>query len=268
MSDQCPACGAAASGRFCDQCGAAIAAACRECGNPLPRGAKFCNMCGAAAAAVPAAAAPRPSVLPWVVAGIAVLGLVAVLLVPRLRGGSEPQPAGQSTAQPPFAAAAPGGPAPSAMPGGGNPGAVDLSQMTPREAADRLFNRVMTAEAERDTAQAQQFLPMAIMAYQRVDTLDMDGRYHLAALQLVAHDWAAARAQADTMLAVSPTHLFGLFSAGAAEAGRGNAAGAKDFYGRFLRAYDAEVAKRLPEYEEHSQGLPAMRAQAVEKMEG
>jgi hypothetical protein len=257
MADQCPACGAAASGRFCDQCGAAIAAACRECGNPLPRGAKFCNMCGASAAAVPGAAAPRPSTLPWIVAGAALAGLVAVLLVPRLGARSEPQPA----AQPPFAAAAPAGP-------GGNPAAVDLSQMTPREAADRLFNRVMTAASTGDTAQAQRFLPMAIMAYQRVDTLDVDGRYHLAALQLVGHDYPAARAQADSILAASPTHLFGLFSAAAAEEGKGNAAGARDFYLRFIRAYDAEVAKKLPEYEEHSQGLPAMRAQAVAKMGG
>jgi hypothetical protein len=263
MADQCPACGAAASGRFCDQCGAAIAAACRECGNPLPRGAKFCNMCGAAAAAVPGTAAPRPSALPWIVAGAALLGLIAVLLVPGLRGRSEPQPA----AQPPFTAAAPGGAAPSAGPGG-NPAAVDLSQMTPREAADRLFNRVMTAASSGDTAQAQRFLPMAVMAYQRVDSLDVDGRYHLAALQLVAHDYSAARAQADSILAANPTHLFGLFSAAAAEDGKGNAAGAKELYLRFIRAYDAEVAKKLPEYEEHSQGLPAMRAQAVAKAGG
>ena len=140
--------------------------------------------------------------------------------------------------------------------------------MTPREAADRLFNRVMTATSTGDSAQAQRFLPMAIMAYQRVDSLNVDGRYHLAALHLVGHDWPAARAEADSILAVNPTHLFGLFSAGEAEAGRGNTAAAKDFYGRFIRAYDAELAKRLPEYEEHSQGLPAMRAQAVAKMQG
>lgn len=261
MAETCPACGAEASGRFCNQCGVAIAAACRECGNPLPRGARFCNMCGAPASAVPAAAAPRPSVLPWAVAGAALLGLVAVLLVPRLR--SAPQPAGQAAVQPPFAAAPAGAPSP----GGGNPAAIDLSQMTPREAADRLFNRVMTAASNGDSVQAQRFLPMAIMAYQRVDPLDADGRYHLAALHLVAHDWAAARAQADTLLAASPTHLFGLFSAGEAEYGRGNRAAAKDYYRRFIRAYDAEVAKRLPEYEEHSQGLPAMRAQAVAKLD-
>jgi hypothetical protein len=266
MAEQCPACGAQASGRFCDQCGAAIAAACRECGNPLPGGARFCNLCGASAAAVPAAAAPRASILPWIVAGAAVAGLAAVLLVSRLGGGGEPQPGGTSAAQPPFAAA-PGGPAPAGGPGG-NPQAVDLSSMTPREAADRLFNRVMTAASTGDTAQAQRFLPMAIMAYQRVESLDADGRYHLAALHLVGRDYDGARAEADSILAANPTHLFGLFTAGEAEAGRGHAAAAKDFYRRFIAAYDAEVAKRLPEYEEHSQGLPAMKAQALAKVDG
>jgi hypothetical protein len=270
MAEQCPACGAPASGRFCDQCGAAIAAACRECGNPLPRGARFCNMCGASAAAVPGAAAARPSMLPWFVAGAAVIGLAAVLLVSHFRGDEQPRPGGTSAAQPPFAAA-PG--ASSGAPGvaggpGGNPQAVDLSSMTPREAADRLFNRVMTATSAGDTAQAQRFLPMAIMAYQRVESLDADGRYHLAALHLVGGDYAGARAEADSILAANPTHLFGLFTAGEAETGRGNAVAAKDFYRRFLAAYASEMAKRLPEYEEHSQGLPAMKAQATAKANG
>ena len=257
MTETCPACGAQTSGRFCEHCGAALSAACRECGNPLPKGARFCNMCGATAAP-PATTATRTSPLPWAVAGIALAALIAVLLVPRLRGGPEAAPA----AQPPFAGA---GPAPAAGgPGApsGNPGAVDLASMTPREAADRLFNRVMTAASNGDTAQARQFIPMAIMAYQRVDSLDADGRYHLAALQIVGGSYDAARAQADTILASSPTHLFGLFTAADAEQHRGNAAGAKAFYQRFLDAYDAEVAKKLPEYEEHAQGLPAMKAAA------
>jgi hypothetical protein len=253
-TETCPQCGAAASGRFCDQCGAAISAACRECGNPLPKGARFCNMCGATVAPQAAAAPARTPVLPWAVAGVAVLGLITVLLVPRLNRGAEPQP-GPSTPTPaPFAAA---------PQGAGNPANVDLSQMTPREAADRLFNRVMTAVSSGDTAQAQQFVPMAIMAYQRVDSLDADGRYHLAALQLVAGDAAAARAQADTILAANPTHLFGLFTAAEAEQRRGDAAGAKALYQKFLASYESEVAKKLPEYEEHAQGLPSMRQEAI-----
>lgn len=260
MSETCSACGATASGRFCDQCGAAVSAACRECGNPLPKGARFCNMCAAPVAPQPAAAAPRAPVLPWAVAGVAVVALAAAILVPQLgRGAAEQQPA-----QPPFAAA-PFAPAPGGDAGtpAGDPRAVDLSKMTPREAADRLFNRVMTAVSVGDSAQARQFAPMAVMAYQRVDALDNDGRYHLAALQMVQGDFAAARAQADTILASSPTHLFGLFTAAQAEEGRGNAAAAKGFYRRFVAAYPSELAKKLPEYEEHSQGLPAMKDSAT-----
>lgn len=260
MAETCPACGATASGRFCDNCGVALSAACRECGNPLPRGAKFCNMCGAPARAGTAPAAPRVPVLPWAVAGLALLALIAVVLVPRLGGRGEQAAA----VQPPFApASAPGTGGPV-----GNPGAVDLSSMSPREAADRLFNRVMTAVSTGDTTQARQFVPMAVMAYQRVDSLDADGRYHLATLQLVAGDYAAARAQADTLLAGSPTHLFGLFSAAQAESSLGNAAAAKALFRRFLQSYDAEVAKKLPEYEEHSQALPAMKAEAERQVRG
>jgi len=256
MTETCPACGAQASGRFCEHCGVALSAACRECGNPLPKGARFCNMCGATAAP-PSTAATRTSPLPWAVAGIALAALIAVLLIPRLGSRQEAPPA-----QPPAVAT---GDAPGLGAAGapsGNPGAVDLASMSPREAADRLFNRVMTAVSAGDTAQARQFLPMAIGAYQRVDSLDADGRYHLAALQLVGGNFGAARAEADTILAANPNHLFGLFTAADAERERGNAAAAKDLYQRFLRAYDAEVAKKLPEYEEHSQGLPAMKAAA------
>jgi hypothetical protein len=261
--ETCPACGAAASGRFCDKCGVALSAACRECGNPLPRGAKFCNMCGAAATPSAAPAAARPSVLPWAVAGLALAALLAVVLVPRMGGRAEQPAAGQ----PPFAQAPAGG-GPVAGGPAGNPGAVDLASMSPREAADRLFNRVMTAVSAGDTAQARQFVPMAVMAYQRVDTLDADGRYHLAALQLVAGDYPAARAQADTLLAANPAHLFGLFTAAQAELGRGNQAAARSLYQRFVQSYDAEVAKKLPEYEEHAQGLPAMKAEAERVLRG
>lgn len=256
MAETCSACGAQASGRFCEHCGAAVSAACRACGNPLPRGARFCNQCGASAAPATAPAGP-PSPLPWIVAGVALAALVAALVIPRLGGR------GQPAAEPPFAPAAA---APASAGQGENPGAVDLSSMTPREAADRLFNRVMTAVSTGDTAQALRFLPMAVMAYQRVDSLDADGRYHLGALYLTGGQWAQARAQADTLLAASPTHLFGLFVAAQAESGRGDQAAARALYRRFLQAYDAELARKLPEYEEHSQGLPAMKAQAEQEV--
>jgi hypothetical protein len=251
MTETCTACGAQASGRFCNQCGAAVAAACRECGNPLPRGARFCNQCGASAAPAEAAAAPRrASVLPWAVAGVAVVALLTVVLLRR----SEPAPAapGPFVREGEAAAAA----------GTGGAAAVDLASMTPREAADRLFNRVMTAVSEGDTAEAERFVPMAVQAYGMAGPLDSDGRYHLAALHLVARDWGAARAQADTILASDERHLFGLFTAAKAAEGAGDAAGAQALFRRFLEAYPTQAGRDLPEYRDHQQGLPAMRQEA------
>jgi hypothetical protein len=53
---------------------------------------------------------------------------------------------------------------------------------------------------------------MAVAAYDRARPLDNDGRYHLAVLHLVGNRYGDARAQADTILASNPKHLFGLFT--------------------------------------------------------
>ena len=82
MSQTCPSCAAEASGRFCPQCGVAIDATCRECQNPLPTGARFCNQCGTNVAAPAAAAAAKQPVLPWAVAGLAIVALAGVAIIP------------------------------------------------------------------------------------------------------------------------------------------------------------------------------------------
>lgn len=251
MSQTCPSCGAEASGRFCNQCGVALDASCRECQNPLPAGARFCNQCGVAVAAQPeAVVAARPSPLPWALAGAAVAALAAVIAIPRLSG--EPaQPAAAATA-----------PAPFAQQGAGDPSQVDLASMTPRERADRLFNRVMQGLSGGDTTRIGFFTDMAIQAYGMVPERNADLHYHLGELHRVKGDLAAARAQADTILAADPQHLFGLFGAAQTEVMRGNTAEGRALFQRFLDAYTAQVARNLPEYQEHVQGLPAMRAEA------
>lgn len=252
MEITCPSCAQPASGRFCAHCGVAVDAACRACGNPLPAGARFCNECGATAAAPAPSEAPAParsSVLPWAVAGVALVALAAVLVVPRL-GGAESEAA-------PVAVAA----APAEIPTG-NARAVDLASMTPREAADRLFNRVMGSISSGDSAQATQFLPMAIAAYGRVPELDADGRYHLAVLHLAAGDEAAASAEADTIRAADPDHLFGLYVAARAARDSGDKAAAREAYRAFLDRYDAQMARSLPEYRDHAQAMPGMQQEA------
>ena len=268
MSQTCPSCAAEASGRFCPQCGVAIDAACRECQNPLPAGARFCNQCGATASAVPAAAAAAPArqpVLPWVVAGVAIVALAAVAIAPRLSPDRAPETAAAAM---PGAAAAAQPAVPGAAPGGLDPASVDLESMTPRQRADALFNRVMSGMSGGDTTRIGFFTDMAIQAYGMVPERNADLHYHLGELYRVKGDVPAARAQADTILAADPQHLFGLFGAANAEQTRGNGAEARVFFQRFLDAYSAEVARNLPEYQEHQQGLPAMRGEAQKAVTG
>jgi len=254
MPDTCPSCGAAAAGRFCAACGVALDAACPACRNPLPAGARFCNQCGAPATAVAAAAgaperAPLPGILPWVV----VAALLVVLAIDRLRDDPAPAPA---VATQPQAAT------------GDDPSAIDLASMTPRQRADRLFNRVMQSLASGDTTRLGFFTEMAVQAYGQVPERDADLHYHLGELHRMRGEAAAVRAQADSILATDPQHLFGLFTAAQAEALRGQEAAARGFYQRFLDAYPAEIARNLPEYRDHAQALPAMRAAAEQAVAG
>lgn len=265
MTDQsCPACGHAASGPFCSQCGARVATTltCATCGNEIPSGGKFCNQCGTPAGrpgpaasgvpdAAPAAAPRAASTLPWVITGFALLALVIALVFPR--------PQGDDTAAAPAPATAP-----AAGDGFGDARSVDLASMTPRERADNLFNRVMQNVSSGDSTQAKFFMPMALAAYEDVPELDADGHYHMAVLHLAAGDPGAARLRADSILADAPDHLFGLFTAAQAEQAMGNTSAAQALYARFNESFDGEMALGRAEYGEHQAVIPMMREEARE----
>ena len=140
--------------------------------------------------------------------------------------------------------------------------AVDLSSMTPRQAADRLFNRVMSAASAGDAAEVTNFLPMAIGAHELVEDLDADGKFHLVLLRMQGSLNEDALASAEEILADQPGHLLGLAGAADASLALGDSASARAFYQRWLDVYDAEMAKGLPEYSDHSALLPTMRATA------
>jgi hypothetical protein len=261
MSKICPACSETATGRFCSNCGAALGEplACRECDSVIPVGARFCNSCGAPAVPSLAAREEEPAgaaaggntVMPWVITGAAVAILGVVLLYPRFGGD------GQYSYGPPVDMAASG-----VM--SSSPSAVELAAMPPREAADRLFNRVMQNHAVGDTLQVQAFLPMAIDAYLRVPELDADGHYHMGVLYMVANNPEAALAHATQILELDTNHLFGLFVTAQASAALGEREQAKRYYQRVLEAFDAEVARQLPEYREHAPVLEPMRQEATQ----
>lgn len=186
------------------------------------------------------------------------LALVIALFLPR--GGdnqSQATTAQQETATPAAGAEA----------GFGDASAVDLSAMTPRERADRLFNRVMQNVSSGDSTQAKFFLPMAIAAYEEVPDLDADGHYHMAVLHLAGGEPALARARADSILAEIPSHLFGLFTGAQAEQALGNGSQARELYERFDSAFAAESALARTEYTEHAAVIPLMREEAAQALE-
>ena len=140
--------------------------------------------------------------------------------------------------------------------------APDISRMTPRERFDRLFNRIMEAAQQGDTAQVARFSPMALGAYAQLDTFDADARYHAAVIHLQSGDIAGAHALADTILDQSPDNLLGYLV-------RGTAAGLSDDPGaraqaerEFLRRFDREIATGKLEYRDHAPVIQEFKAAA------
>jgi tetratricopeptide (TPR) repeat protein len=222
---------------------------CPNCGKPAA--GKFCSHCGTA---LTAETAPKrwstQTVVPWAALGIAILALVVALEAWLDRGGQAP-----AVAPPPVAAlfdSAPG--APGAPP--------DLSKMTPREAADRLFNRVMAASERGDTAEAEQFRPMALQAYEALGSLDDDARYHLGLIDLTAGDIKGARAQLDKIQQSAPNHLLGIMLARDIAKRSGDKVGVTRAYKGFLAVYDSEIAAGREEYQHHWGSIERFRAEA------
>jgi hypothetical protein len=269
---------------------------CSECGAQQSPGAQFCHRCGAAVAPGAAAAgAPAPrgadrglaGVMPWAVAFVALLALAAMAAgrnIGASKGGALdaplnalPQAAlGEGPGGVASGAAPPGAGAPAAPFAGGAGGAAggrapDLSAMTPREIADRLFDRVMrlsagSTKAESDSAQF--FATMALQQYARMPELgvplDADLRYDMGRIAEVAGRADVAAAQADTILREQPTHLLGLVLAIKAASLQGDAAKAADARRRLAAAAPAERARGIEEYQRHGNDIDAaLRVSAV-----
>jgi hypothetical protein len=254
----CPSCGATATGNFCSGCGASLATrSCAHCRAELTPRARFCHRCGRSVAeAHSAGRSPNTERAAWLFAAtmsVLLLGAIGYKVWTDRPTPVTPDMSNTGAAGGTFSGT---GPAP------------DISQMSPRERFDRLFNRIMQAAEERDSAQVVRFTPMALGAYAQLDTINVDARYHAAVLRLQVGDAAGARALADTILTQSPGHLFGYMIRGTVAALSQDSNALGQARRDFLAHYRAEMAANRLEYREHEPVIEEFRSEAGQRGAG
>lgn len=192
--------------------------------------------------------------LPWIVAAIALVALLAFL------GGNRFNAAKGSSLDAPQNALPQAGLDDRGMAGSGAPGVApvrgpDISQLSPQERAERLFNRVMSLNSQGKTDSVQFFAPMALEAYRLLTPINADQRYDMGRIAEVAGALPLAKAQADTILQQNSTHLLGLILGARIATLTSDDKARKSFETRLLAAFAPESAKRLPEYQRHEDDI-------------
>jgi hypothetical protein len=216
-------------------------------------GAHFCHRCGTpAGASAPNGSRRFEAAVPWAVAAIALVAVIALAVGQRF--GARPTGTTDvlegANGQGSTIISAPG-----TEPERGMPRAPDISQLTPAQRAERLYDRIMTEhEAGRNDA-VRTFMPMAVAAYEMLAPLSLDQRYDLGRIGEVGGDAALARAQSDTILTARPTHLLGLILGATAARMTGDETRARSLQAKLLAAEPAERKSPLPEYLMHQRDI-------------
>jgi hypothetical protein len=218
---------------------------CSSCGASINATAQFCHACGAKQGGESKPLSPA-------VLGLLALAVVSVVAVISYSVGKSSAPQ-----------AAPGGAgAPLASAAGGAP--PDISNLTPRQQADALFNRVMTAHETGDFAGVNQFASMAINAYGMLGSLDPDAHYHVGLLSAITGGLDEARARADSIDSQVPNHLLAAMLRNSAAQMAGDDSAALAAKRAFLEHYDAEIVTGRQEYLDHQRSIESFKAQAEE----
>ena len=165
---------------------------CGACRSSLSAGAKFCHRCGAAVGSRPTSDPRVSATLPWAIACIAVVALVALVA----GRGIGARRFATAQAAPAEVAGAPADDTTQEAP----VRAPDISTMSPAERADRLYDRVMRLHGEGKDDSVRFFSPMILQAYQMLGPLDADHHYDLGRIGEVLGLADLAQAEADTIL--------------------------------------------------------------------
>lgn len=208
----------------------------------------------------PAATAGAAAILPWGVAFVALLALVAMAAGKNFGAAKGSGIDGSANSLPTQAI---DGPASAAQgpPLAGGP-APNIANLSPSEAANRLYTRIMEYAEIGKVDSVAFFAPMAMASHEMLATPTLDERYHFGRIAEVTNVPEIARAQADTILRQSPSNLLGLLLGGRAARMTGDNPAAKRFDQRLLTALNAELATKLPDYEMHRAEIDRAAAEA------
>lgn len=226
---------------------------CAACGAALSAGARFCHRCGTPLGqALPITRTPAPSggatsILPWGVAFVALLALVAMAAGKNFGAAKGSGIDGSANSLP--TQAVDGGGAQQGAPGAGAP--PNIANLSPSERANRLYTRIMEYAEGGKVDSVAFFAPMAMASHELLPEPSTDERYHFGRIAEVTDTPGVAKAQADTILSASPNNLLGLLLASRAARMTNNETAAKRFDQRLLKALEPELATRLPDYEMH-----------------
>lgn len=210
---------------------------CPSCGGRAPIGPRYCQGCGAS---LDGASWLTPQTLTVLAAaGIALVAL-GFLFASVINVEQAPPVSSTVTAAP-------------------RPVPPDLSTMSPREAADRLFNRVMTADEQGDAGAVQQFAPMALSAYDMLENLDTDALYHVGLIQTAAGDLDRARDYTDQLTTIVPGHLLAIILEHRLATQENDQVAASRAIELFQSRYDDEIVIDRPEYQHHRPSIEKFR---------
>lgn len=221
--------------------------ACPSCNAATRPDARYCHACGKPLQGQPDARPRDPvTVALYSIIGIAIAGTLAgvIYIATENNAAAPPTSALDSSAT----RSAP---------------SVDLSSMSPREAADRLFNRIMTAEEQGNKPEVLQFAPMAIQAYERVEIMDADAYFHVGLIHAATGDFNMVRKQVEILKKLSPGHLLGLILEHDAAEQSGDGDAAAKASAAFAAAYDLEITAERPEYQAHRNSIEKFRTETA-----
>jgi len=230
---------------------------CAACGAALSAGARFCHRCGTPLGqGLPVARQAQPAsgaaaVLPWSVAFVALLALIAMVAGKNfgkpagssLDGSANSLPTqeldGQGAGAAPFAGGAGGGAAP------------NIANLSPSERANKLYIRIMEYAEMGKVDSVAFFAPMAMASHEMLESPSLDERYHFGRIAEVTGNAEVAKAQADIILTEQADNLLGLLLAARAARMSKDDSAARGFDARLLKALAPQLATQAEEYVQH-----------------